>query len=357
MFMNLCDILYGRYLPKQQKNHVRRLMMKKMEFIRIATIACLALAGTARAEQPFDDGAFELQEQQTASTADTPTTQQLALADTDTDQTLQQLALSDPDDAKAPQQQTIASDDGFQVPQQQGIVQTTSAPPQPSLASAEPQQVPQKQRLSRKEVVAIANASDPAKQQTADAITAVLHGKNPETVNRDINQAGNTIEPDKNKAAAIDAPKITAADTVNSGAPADLTDMKHFIIRSKGDVAYSMDCYIKAKDVLCKGSLKKQPANFKSYESTLIGQISGSVIKGNVTSYTKIAGSSAGKDCDTDNETSWPMTITLNADHEALMDTGPIKSFINTTGSANCTGTSEQSYPGKKISMKWRAIG
>ena len=333
--------------------------MKKMEFIRIATITCLALASAARAEPPFDDGAFALQEQQTASTADTPTTQQLALADTDTeaDQTLQQLALSDPDDAQAPQQQTIASEDGFQVPQQQGIVQTTSASSQPNLASAEPQQSPPQQKLSRKEVVAIANASDPAKQQTADAITAVLHGKNPETVNRDINQAENTIEPDKNKAAAMDAPKITATDTASSGAPADLTDMKHFIIRGKGEFAYIMDCYIKAKDVLCKGSLKKQPASFKSYDSTLIGQISGSVIKGNVTSYTKIAGSIAGKDCNTDNETSWPMTITLHANHEALMDTGPIKSFINSTGSANCAGTSVQSYPGKKISMKWRAIG
>lgn len=329
--------------------------MKKKEFISIAAISCLVLTCTARAEQPFDDGAFPPQEQQIAAADSAP--QQQALVNIE--QAPQQQVLANANTEQAPQQQTIAITNSEPAHQQLALADPddTQTSQQQTLASAEPIQASQAQKLSRKELVAIANASDPEKQQTADEITAVLKGKNPESLNINTSQAENNIEPEKNNAVDINALKTAAAKAINVDSPADLSGIKHFIIRSDGQYAYNLDCFIKAKDVLCKGSLKKQPANFKSYESTLLGQISGSVIKGSVTSYTKIAGSSAGKECDTDNETNWPMTITLNADHEAMMDTGPVKSIISTTGSANCSGTSEQSYPGKKISMKWRAIG
>lgn len=279
-----------------------------------------------------------------------------------------------PDDNRPTRQQrltdnkaTITDKADVDVPAPQPIQQEFAAANEAQPKATQPQQ------LTRKQVVAIANASESEKRKTADEISSLLQGNKPEASKPAIKQAEINSAPmkhitksepqktsaDTQKAIKPERPKASAAKIVDAdSAPADLKNIKHIILHSKDKFAYKMDCYIKSSDVLCKGSLNKQPANFKSYESTLIGKLATtSTIKGNVSSFTKISGSKAGKACDTTNETNWPMTIKLSANHEAIMETGPVKSYTSIKGNPNCTGASEQTYPGKKVSMKWRAIG
>ena len=132
--------------------------------------------------------------------------------------------------------------------------------------------------------------------------------------------------------------------------------MKHFVLRSNGEHTYKEDCFIIGNEVTCKGNFVNQPSAMKSYDSTFIGKISGSVISGTATSLTNIAFNKNGAECTAHEENNWNMKITLGEDNKATIETGPAKARSISSGIAACQGTSEHTYPANTSTLNWHAV-
>lgn len=246
-----------------------------------------------------------------------------------------------------------------------------------------------RQRVAYQENITTVEDNDPGKAETAASIMSILKGKHPSTAaikahkaeaakssietqraaNREADETPNArIQQTVNRQADV-IPQARIQQTASSetnAAPdvpakpaplAALPRMRRFQIIGQGQFAYNMDCFVKGEDILCKGSLKNQPESYKAYESTLIGKIAGATIKGTVSSYARIANEDDNGKCITSTENSWPMSITLSMNHEAIIEAGEVKSYVNSTGEKSCSGTNHQIYPGKTITMKWRMLG
>jgi len=196
-----------------------------------------------------------------------------------------------------------------------------------------------------------AAAEQPAEQETMPAVEA----KKVAAAEQPAEQEALPAAKSKKVTASLSRRETVQEEVADDAKGPSLKGMKHFVLHTGGAAGYIEDCYIDGSDVTCKGNFVKQPLALKSYDSTFIGKISGSVIKGKAISIKIAAGTGSDSHCESTEENNWPMIIKLGANNEAEIETGTAKAITTITGSRGCSGTAENSFPANKMTMKWRA--
>jgi hypothetical protein len=130
-----------------------------------------------------------------------------------------------------------------------------------------------------------------------------------------------------------------------------LPPMKRFEMRSDN---YIEECRIDGTEVRCTSRMEGLSPPLTHYESTMTGRISGSVITGVTSGHStsKILGPCSLQQA----EWSLSLTVTLRANGEATVQSGPGQTRNTISGSGGCAQTNTGTFPGTQGTISWRVI-